>query len=93
MGSQTFREAEPRGLGLAPEIRHYESIILFPENEAKSVDSASQKIMGSQPFREAEPRGLGLAPENQVMMVVVVLGGKNIRLRTTWWDGCRRERK
>jgi hypothetical protein len=37
--------------------------LLFPEKEAKSVSSASQKIIGYLILREAEPRGLGLAPE------------------------------
>jgi hypothetical protein len=35
-GSQAFREAEPRGLGLAPEIQ-LTDCLLFPEKEAKSV--------------------------------------------------------
>jgi hypothetical protein len=33
--------------------------LLFPEKEAKSVSSASQKITGPKTFREAEPRGFG----------------------------------
>jgi hypothetical protein len=43
----------------------FRSILLFPEKEAKSVSSASQKVLGPKIFREAEPRGFGgLPPRN-----------------------------
>jgi hypothetical protein len=37
-------------------------ILLFPEKEAKSVCSASQKSLSPHTFREAEPRGFGGLP-------------------------------
>jgi hypothetical protein len=40
------------------------AFLLFPEKEAKSVCSASQKIMGLQTSREAEPRKLNLSKVN-----------------------------
>jgi hypothetical protein len=52
-------------------------VLLFPEKEAKSVCSASQKTTNRRSLvfsffltpnlREAEPRGLGLAPEEGIV--------------------------
>jgi hypothetical protein len=45
-------------------------ILLFPEKEAKSVSSASQKITYSQLIlREAEPRGFGGWPPKKTINV------------------------
>jgi hypothetical protein len=39
------------------------NVLLFPEKEAKSVSSASQKTMGSPKLGEADPGGLGACPQ------------------------------
>jgi hypothetical protein len=41
----------------------YEDILLFPEKEAKTVCSASQKTLGGPNLSEADPGGLGACPQ------------------------------
>jgi hypothetical protein len=75
---QILREAEPRGLGLAPENKAIESnnTLLF-QKRSKSVSftKCNSRPIGafSQILREAEPRGLGLAPEKRPPKGLTVL--------------------
>jgi hypothetical protein len=50
-------------LGLAPKKHSSSRDLLFPEKEAKSVSSASQKNMGHPNLGEADPGGLGASPQ------------------------------
>jgi hypothetical protein len=42
------------------------SLLHFPEKEAKSVCSASQKVMGCPNLGEADPGGLGACPQETI---------------------------
>jgi hypothetical protein len=57
-GLQTFREAEPRGLGLAPENRHYEGgILLFSEKGAKKFVLLRRKLWDPKPSAKRNNHG------------------------------------
>jgi hypothetical protein len=66
------------GLGAGPQktrpdvVNWAGSSLLFPEKEAKSVCSASQKVMGYLTFREAEPRGFGGWPPKKPELVLLI---------------------
>jgi hypothetical protein len=44
-------------------MENWSNSLLFPEKEAKSVSSASQKTMGCLNLGEADPGGLGACPK------------------------------
>jgi hypothetical protein len=54
--------------------------LLFPEKEAKSVSSASQKVMGYPNFGEADPGGLG-ACSQQKSTTISSFSGKRSKKR------------
>jgi hypothetical protein len=65
-----FREAEPRGLGLAPEklFKSCRCMVVLLKKEPKTLAlwGFSSLEFAYVIFREAEPRGLGLAPEEKL---------------------------
>jgi hypothetical protein len=45
-------------------------ILLFPEKEAKSVSSASQKIIGYATYGETDPLGVGSTPKGSIEKIL-----------------------
>jgi hypothetical protein len=65
LATQTSAKPTQGVWGRAPKENTVKSILLFPEKEAKSVCSASQKTIGYPNLGEADPGGLGASPQGK----------------------------
>jgi hypothetical protein len=65
--SPNLAEADPGGLDASPQSSLVNSSLLFPEKEAKSDSSASQKTVHSPKLGEADPGGLGASPQSSLV--------------------------